>query len=85
VADALRHFDGERYRLVAWCVMPNHVHAVVQPAAGHVLEEIVHSWKSFTAHQANKLLGRTGPFWMAEAYDHLVRDEVIWRAPSITR
>jgi Rad3-related DNA helicase/REP element-mobilizing transposase RayT len=75
VAGALKHFERDRYRLLAWCVMPNHVHAVVQPIGSHALEEIVHSWKSFTAHKANKLLGREGPFWMAEAYDHLIRDQ----------
>jgi REP element-mobilizing transposase RayT len=75
VANALNHFDGDRYRLLAWCVMPNHVHVVVRPNPGHELERILHSWKSFTAKQANILLRRTGPFWQPEYYDHLVRDE----------
>jgi REP element-mobilizing transposase RayT len=75
VADALRHFDGSRYQLHAWCVMPNHVHAVVTPLGDHQLAEIVHSWKSFTANQANKLLGRTGTFWQAEYFDHLIRND----------
>lgn len=75
VADALRHFDRERYRLHAWVVMPNHVHALVHPLSGHTLEEILHSWKSFTAHRANKLLGRDGEFWQPESYDHWVRNE----------
>jgi REP element-mobilizing transposase RayT len=75
VADALLHFEGARYRLAAWCVMPNHVHTVVEPLPGYELPNIVHSWKSFTANQANRLLGRTGPFWQPEPYDHLIRDE----------
>lgn len=62
VAGALKHFDGSRYRLHAWCVMPNHVHVVFQPLDGHTLPEILHSWKSFTAKQTNRLLGRTGAF-----------------------
>ncbi len=74
VAEALRHFDGERYRLHAWCVMPNHVHAVLTPLEGHKLADILHSWKSFTAKQANTLLGRTGAFWQPEYYDHLIRN-----------
>lgn len=74
VADALRHFDGRRYRLRAWCVMPNHVHVVVEPLAGHTLSSILQSWKSFTAKMANRLLGRTGEFWQVEYYDHLIRD-----------
>ena len=74
VVDALRHFDGEHYRLIAWSVMPNHVHAIVQPLAEHDLEDIIHSWKSFTSKAANKLLGETGAFWQSEYYDHLIRD-----------
>lgn len=85
VADAIRHFEGERYDLAAWCVMPNHVH-VVQPCARIAntggtpvplseLPEILHSWKSFSAKEGNKLLRRTGDFWQAEYYDHLIRDE----------
>ena len=75
VQNALRHFDGERYRLAAWCVMPNHVHVVVQPLADHTLPDILHSWKSYTSKEANKLLGRTGKFWQDEYYDHLIRDQ----------
>jgi REP element-mobilizing transposase RayT len=75
VADALRRFDGERYRLIAWCVMPNHVHLVVQPLPGYELPDIVHALKSYTANQANKTLKRKGAFWQPEYYDHLIRDE----------
>ncbi len=75
VEGALQHFDGERYRLLAWCVMPNHVHVVVQPIGGSKLPDILHSWKRWTAREANKVLNRTGEFWQAEYYDHLVRNE----------
>jgi len=75
VQDALHHFDGQRYELIAWAVMPNHVHAVVRPLPGHELDGILHSWKFFTAKQANSILGRQGPFWQEEYYDHLIRDE----------
>ena len=75
VADALIHFDGERYDLGAWIVMPNHIHVVVTPRDGHHIEDILHSWKSFTAHKINELLGRTGRFWQHESYDHIVRNE----------
>ncbi|MFB3894127.1 MAG: class I tRNA ligase family protein, partial [Phycisphaerae bacterium] len=76
VQNALKHFDRDRYELVAWAIMPNHVHVIVTPMGSHGLPDILHSWKSFTATQANKLLGRQGkPFWQAEYYDHLIRDE----------
>jgi REP element-mobilizing transposase RayT len=75
VAGALKHFNGQRYELRAWVVMPNHVHAVVWPMPGHTLSEILQSWKSFTSKTANKLLGRTGEFWQKESFDHWIRDE----------
>jgi REP element-mobilizing transposase RayT len=72
---ALLHFDGERYRLLAWCIMPNHVHVLVEPTAENLLDQIVHSWKSYTAHQANRLLGRSGVFWHRDYFDRYMRDE----------
>ena len=75
VADALGFFDVIRYRLLAWCVMPNHVHVVLEPIGGHELPEILHSWKSYTAKQINKILGADGQLWETEYYDHLIRDE----------
>jgi putative transposase len=63
VADALRRFDGTRYRLFAWCVMPNHVHVVFQTLRDNTLAEILHSWKSFSAKKANQILNRSGEFW----------------------
>jgi valyl-tRNA synthetase len=75
VADALQHFEGQRYDLGAWVVMPNHVHAIVTPREGHELGEILHSWKSFTAHKINSLLNRSGPLWQHESYDHIIRNE----------
>ncbi len=73
---AVLHFQGERYALSAWCVMPNHVHAVVTPFSNRDLSEILHSWKSFSAHEINKQVGGTGKVWQKESFDHLVRDEM---------
>ena len=75
VARCLRHFEGQRHRLLAWCVMPNHVHAVVQPMPGFELPQILHSWKRQSAREANRILSRSGEFWQPEYYDHLVRDD----------
>ena len=61
VENALRHFDGERYLLGSYVIMPNHVHVLVHPAWNTNLPDILHSWKSFTANEANKILGRSGP------------------------
>src|SRR5204862_8074952 len=69
VAEALEYFHEDRYRLLAWVIMPNHVHAVVQPSAEHDLPSVLHSWKRHTARKANQLLGRTGQeFWQVEYY-----------------
>ena len=76
VADALRFFADERYRLDAWVVMSNHVHAVLWPMPNHSLSGIVQSWKRFTAREANKWLNRTGEtFWQPEPFDHWIRNE----------
>jgi putative DNA methylase len=94
----LYHHHGGKYHLLAYCVMANHVHVLLQPIEAGVdeaarfvkeidapcgeqpdsrspLAAIMHSLKSYTAHEANKLLGRSGPFWQHESYDHWVRDE----------
>ncbi len=75
VVNALRHFDGERYVLGDFVVMPNHVHVLFRPKNGHLLADIIHSWKSFTAKAINQLLSRTGPLWQEEYWDRLVRNE----------
>jgi REP element-mobilizing transposase RayT len=75
VADAIQHFRGTRYELLAWCVMPNHVHVVFSPLGENRLDGILHSWKSFSALMANRLLRRRGNFWQREYFDHLVRNE----------
>ena len=75
VREALQYFDGQRYELLAWSIMPNHVHAVICSLENFALEKILHSWKSFTAKKANQILGRQGEFWQAESYEHLIRNE----------
>ncbi len=73
--NALCYWDGKRYRLVAWCVMPNHVHVVCRLLPGQELSVVVRGWKSYTAKMANKILARDGVFWQREYYDRLIRDE----------
>ena len=75
VVRCLEHFDRQRYHMLAWCVMPNHVHVVLQPLPGFELSQILHSWKRQSARDANRILARHGEFWQAEYFDHLVRDE----------
>ncbi len=78
VSDALRYFDRVRYELHAWCVMPNHVHAMLYLQHGADLEYVLHAWKSFTAHQIGQ-----GVIWQREYFDRIVRDaEDYWSTRS---
>ena len=75
VGEALRHFDGVRVAQLAWIVMPNHVHSLFVLHADWTLEQMIHSWKLFTARRINARLGRKGPLWMRDYFDRLVRDD----------
>jgi putative transposase len=80
VAKALHDHDGCEYDLLAFCIMPNHVHVVFTPlrrddGTYHSLSSIMRALKGPTARKANLALGRSGSFWQHENYDHVVRDE----------
>jgi REP element-mobilizing transposase RayT len=74
VQNSFLFFDRKRYRLTAWVVMPNHAHMLLTPSAGHELSDILHSLKSYTANEANKILRRKGQFWQPESFDRWIRD-----------
>jgi REP element-mobilizing transposase RayT len=76
VAQAIRYFDRQRYFLDHWVVMPNHVHVLLVPMKPHTLKEILHSWKSFTSSQINKIRGHSGELWQHESFDHIVRSKI---------
>ncbi|MBS1633464.1 MAG: Eco57I restriction-modification methylase domain-containing protein, partial [Bacteroidetes bacterium] len=75
VANAMLHFNHQRYELDDWIIMPNHVHVLVKPIGENKLPDILHSWKSFTANKINEKIGKKGQLWMHESYDHIVRNE----------
>lgn len=75
VEQALLHFDGERYRLSAWVVMPNHVHFLMTPLSGHSLSKILQSLKTWAAKCANNALQRKGQFWMPDYFDRYIRND----------
>lgn len=74
VLDALRHFHGARYQLVACVIMDNHVHALVRPDEGFSLTSIIQTWKSYTSKLLLKARGASPPFWQDEYFDRIVRD-----------
>ena len=83
--EALLRFDGGRYRMLAWCIMPNHVHALIDQLSP--LWKVLLSWKSFTAKRAivwneelnlgipNICTGKENHFWMRDYWDRFIRDE----------
>jgi REP element-mobilizing transposase RayT len=73
VEGSLKHFNGSRYVLDDFVVMPNHVHVLITPLAEHSLSAILQSWKSYTAHEINRILGRSGTVWQKESFDHIIR------------
>ena len=75
VENALLHFDGMRYHLLAWCIMPNHVHVVVCQMQANRPGVIVRSWKGFSARQINLAAGTRGAFWAPEFFDRFMRHE----------
>ena len=88
VADSLHYRDQRVYRLDAFSILSNHVHVVFAPLQNgvhpdgrekyHKLSKIMQSLKRHTARECNLLLGRSGTFWQAESYDHVVRDSAEW-------
>jgi REP element-mobilizing transposase RayT len=72
VADAMRHFEGERSILHAWVVMPNHVHALFSQVGETPLASLLHSWKGFSARQINQHTGNNGSIWQKSYFDRMV-------------
>ncbi len=75
VENALIFFDGKRYELMAFVVMPNHVHMLIKLKEGLGLVEIMRSIKSYTAKKINENENKKGPVWQSESYDRLIRDQ----------
>ncbi|GAB1365869.1 transposase [Candidatus Cloacimonadaceae bacterium] len=81
IKESFQHFDGLRYKLLAYSVMPNHVHVVIFPlrqedGEAYSFHHIIYSWKRFTANAINKLLNRKGSLWQKEGYNRLIKDEM---------
>ena len=72
------HFDGQHYRLLAWVIMPNHVHLLVEiwqmPQA-----QLIKDWKGFSARRINRVLNRRGKLWQDDYWDRYIRDEAHYR------
>ena len=75
IVKALLHFQDERYSLLCYVVMDDHVHLVVRPLSEYRLGSLVHSWKSYTANEINKQRGAKGRLWQADRFDRTIRNE----------
>ena len=75
VADCLRHFDHKRHELLAYVIMDDHVNALVTPLGDWALEQVIHSWKSFSTYQLQRTCGRIGHVWQSEYFDRVIRDQ----------
>lgn len=73
VSDAIRYFDGERYDVASFVVMPNHVHVLLQLRGTHQIQTVIGRLKSYTALQINRKLSREGPLWQQENWDRILR------------
>jgi len=73
VADSLLHFDGDRYRMGDFVVMPNHVHLLAAFATAEDMEKQFDSWLHYTAYRIHQRIGEKGHLWQQEPFDRLVR------------
>jgi REP element-mobilizing transposase RayT len=78
VEEVFLRFDGQRYRMTAWVVMPNHVHLLFE-LWELPLDRLLKAWKGTSANAANRVLGRTGTLWQEDYWDRYMRDEEHFR------
>lgn len=75
VKNAILYQDGIDYNIIAFVIMPNHVHLLIQLFEDKTLSKILHSVKRFTAYSINKLLNQQGQLWLNESFDRIVRSQ----------
>lgn len=74
---SIHFYDDREYKLICYCIMPNHIHLVSELInKNRMVGDIVGSIKKFIAREANKFLNRKGKFWQTESFDRLVRDDI---------
>ncbi len=75
VEENWQHFNGVRYTLTAYVIMPNHVHVMINAYPGFELGKVVKSWKSYSAKSINEAMGNAGRLWQHGYWDRYIRDE----------
>ena len=75
VSTVIKHFAGVRYRLFAYVVMNDHVHILASPLEEFSLQVIIHSWKSYSAHELQRKFGRAGRIWQRHYFERTIKDD----------
>ncbi len=80
IKESFHFFDNQHYQLLAYCIMPNHVHVLIIPVTqqdGDIYSpsHITYTWKKYTAYRINSNLNREGSLWHHESYDHLINSD----------
>ena len=73
VQEVIMHDDGVKYDIIAMCIMPNHVHLLLQVYPKVELNKELGDLKRISSHRINKLLCRTGDVWQHESFDRMIR------------
>jgi len=79
--ESLLFGDTDRYRLLAWCVMPNHVHVLIEQQPNWPLAKVVQSWKRHIAREIHRLGSPSctqpspDPLWQRDYWDRYIRNE----------
>ncbi|NOX16682.1 MAG: hypothetical protein GXO87_00155 [Chlorobi bacterium] len=76
VKSCIHYYDGKKYNLFCFTIMPNHVHQIFHlPNDKDCISDIMKGIKGYSAYQINKVFNKKGGVWQEESYDHIVRDE----------
>jgi len=75
--DSLNFRDGSEYEIIAYSIMPNHIHLVIRHLSKSIhMGELLWRIRKFTGRKSNEVLGLTGnEYWERESYDHIIRSQ----------
>ncbi|MCH8527430.1 MAG: transposase [Kiritimatiellae bacterium] len=73
MAEVLQFHEGKKMRMDAFVIMPNHIHCLAQLCGETTVSELMHSWRSYSALQLNRLRNRKGKLWSEDFWDRVIR------------
>jgi REP element-mobilizing transposase RayT len=74
VSQILQLFEPERFAVIAYCVMPDHVHLLLEGLRDDAdLRSAMHAWKLRTGFAWKQRTGQR--LWQSGFYDYVLRDE----------